>query len=236
MAKKRIKKKRPGSRRWLAVSTLAAYSFAGSGKFALAQKQIASNPSPASNTQYLDGLPVRRYDLAPGNLDTVVREFQKVAGVAVVFSNPAAAQVFSPGVSGVYTATQALDKLLTNTGVEYRVANDKTIQLSLKSVQTVIEVQANSPQLAASTPKFTEPLLNTPQTIGVVSNQTMEQQGALLCATHYVTWPASASRQVRAVHKGITSPFADSPRATTCLSTACAISAVTIAILLTPRK
>jgi catecholate siderophore receptor len=126
----------------------------------------------------LDGLPVRRYDSAPGNLDTLVHEFQKIAGVTIVFSNPAAAQVFSPGVSGVYTATQALDKLLANTGVEYRVANDKTIQLSLKSVQTVIEVQANSPQLAVSMPKFTEPLLNTPQTIGVVSNRTMEQQGA----------------------------------------------------------
>jgi len=42
----------------------------------------------------------------------------------------------------------------------------------------VIEVQANSMQLAASTPKFTEPLLNTPQTIGVVSRQLVEQQGA----------------------------------------------------------
>src|SRR3954470_19705978 len=112
MAKKRIKKRQAGSRRWLAVSTLAAYSFAGSGKLALAQKKNASNSSSAQSTQYLDGLPVRHYDLAPGNLDTVMGEFQKVAGVTVIFLNPAAAQVYSPGVSGVYTVTQALDKLL----------------------------------------------------------------------------------------------------------------------------
>ena len=177
MAKKRIKKKAAGSRRWLAVSTLAAYTFAGSGKLALAQKQAASSSSRQS-TQYLDGLPVRRYDLAPGDLDAVVREFQKIAGVTIEFSDRTAAQVWSPGVSGVYTATQALDKLLANTAVIYRVADDKTIHLSVRAVQTVIEVQANSMQLAASTPKFTEPLLNTPQTIGVVSRQLVEQQGA----------------------------------------------------------
>ncbi|HEY3453343.1 MAG TPA: TonB-dependent siderophore receptor [Bryobacteraceae bacterium] len=178
MAKKRIKKKQAGRRRWLAVSTLAAYTFAGSGKLALAQKQTASNSFAAPNTQYLDGLPVRRYDLAPGNLDTVAREFEKVAGVTVTFLDSSAAQVMSPGVSGVYTATQALDKLLENTGVTYRVGADKTIRLSFRAVQTVVEVQANSAQLAASTPKFTEPLLNTPQTIGVVSRQIVEQQGA----------------------------------------------------------
>src|SRR4051794_801587 len=131
MAKKRIKKKKPGSRRWLAVSTLAAYTFAGSGKPALAQKQSASN-SANQSTQYTDGLPVRRYDLAPGILDAVVREFQNVAGVTVTFSDPTAAQIFSPGVSGVYTVTQALDKVLANTGITYRVANDKTIRLSLR--------------------------------------------------------------------------------------------------------
>ena len=177
MAKKRIKKKAAGSRRWLAVSTLAAYTLAGSGKLALAQKQAASSSSRQS-TQYLDGLPVRRYDLASGDLDAVVREFQKIAGVTIEFSDRTAAQVWSPGVSGVYTATQALDKLLANTAVIYRVADDKTIHLSVRAVQTVIEVQANSMQLAASTPKFTEPLLNTPQTIGVVSRQLVEQQGA----------------------------------------------------------
>ena len=178
MAKKRIKKRQAGRRRWLAVSTLAAYTFAGSGKLALAQKQIASNSFAASNTQYLDGLPVRRYDLVPGNLDAVVREFEKVAGVTVTFLDSSAAQVMSPGVSGIYTATQALDKLLENTGVTYRVGADKTVRLSFRAVQTVVEVQANSAQLAASTPKFTEPLLNTPQTIGVVSHQIVEQQGA----------------------------------------------------------
>ena len=36
----------------------------------------------------------------------------------------------------------------------------------------------------------------------------------LLCATHYVTWPASASRPARAVRKETTSRFADSLRAT----------------------
>ncbi len=177
MAKKRIKKKRAGSRQWLTVSTLAAFTFAGAGKPALAQKQDASSSS-SQNTQYLDGLPVRRYDLAPGNLDDVVKEFQRVAGVTTEFSDRTATQVWSPGVSGVYTATQALDKLLTNTGITYRVAENKTIKLSVRSIQTVIEVQANSQQLAASTPKFTEPLLNTPQTIGIVSHKLVEQQGA----------------------------------------------------------
>jgi catecholate siderophore receptor len=176
MAKKRIKKK-AGGRRWLALSTLAAYSFAGSGKVALAQKQTPSNSLTAPNTQYLADIPVRRYDLAPGNLDAVVREFEKVTGVTVTFLNPGVGQVMSPGVSGVYTATQALDKLLENTGVTYRVGTDRKIGLNFRAVQTIVEVQANSAQLSASTAKFTEPLLNTPQTIGVVSSQIVEQQG-----------------------------------------------------------
>ncbi|MBV9033524.1 MAG: hypothetical protein JO182_03430 [Acidobacteriaceae bacterium] len=103
MATKRIKQRRTrsslsGPRYWMTVGTLAAYSAVGSGKTALAQEKISSNPGSKSGAQ-IQSLPVRRFDIPAGSLRDVLPGFEQVAQLHVEVSDPAALDVQSPGVS-----------------------------------------------------------------------------------------------------------------------------------------
>jgi catecholate siderophore receptor len=103
-----------------------------------------------------------------------MNDFQGVTGLRVVLSNPEIASVPSPGVSGVYTAEQALKRILTGTGVNYRISAD-TVTLDLAGPSESIIVAAPS---TVSSPKYTAPLTNVPQTITVIPKTVIEQQGA----------------------------------------------------------
>jgi catecholate siderophore receptor len=181
MAGKRIKKKSKTkarlsySRCWVAMGTLAAYSAAGSGKIAVAQKTRGSAGRQGSDQ--VQALPVRRYDIGAGALETVVRAFEKAAELHVECSDPAILSIASPGVSGVYTVSEALNRLLTRTGIDYRFTESGTVVLKLKASKISVDVTAEAPVLSASMPKYQEPLIDTPQTIGVVPQQAMRAQG-----------------------------------------------------------
>jgi len=83
----------------------------------------------------------------------------------------------SPGVSGVYTADKALQKLLTDTGLTFHFTSSNAVSVDLKSVATSVEVTTSVEALAASSPKFSQPALETPQTITAVPQAVMQQQG-----------------------------------------------------------
>src|SRR5581483_7832691 len=125
MAGRRIRKKAKnrrlsGARCWLAMGTLAAYTAAGSGKIALArQAKQGATASTQAPTQ-IQALPVRRYDIPAGTIESVLERFEKTAEIHVAVSEQGILNVSSPGVSGVYTVTKALQKLLENTGITYR--------------------------------------------------------------------------------------------------------------------
>jgi catecholate siderophore receptor len=123
MSRKRVRRsgKQDGGlsrpRYWIAVGTLAAYSAAGSGKLALAQGETP-DPTRRSGAR-LETLPVRRYELAPGPLSAVVRDFEQTAQIKVLVPTDELLSVSSPGVSGVYTVEEALKRMLAHTGLSY---------------------------------------------------------------------------------------------------------------------
>src|SRR5262249_23604478 len=82
----------------------------------------------------------------------------------------------SPGVTGVLSAEQALQQILASTGVSYRFVDGRTVALDLTIVSESVEVSGRSPSL--SSPKYTEPLRDVPQTVTVITSRLMEQQGA----------------------------------------------------------
>jgi len=97
--------------RWMAVGILAA-STALSNKRAIPifAQQIRGAPQvAASQTQ---GLLLRRFDIPPGLLDTVLSAFQEATGLRVLVPNEGIRSLQSPGVAGVYTNEQGLEKLL----------------------------------------------------------------------------------------------------------------------------
>ncbi len=85
--------------------------------------------------------------------------------------------IASPGVSGRYSPEQALREILRGTGISYRFSDKQTVILEIQASTESVEVRDES-RVVLSSPKYTEPLLDTPQTITVISKEVMEEQGA----------------------------------------------------------
>jgi catecholate siderophore receptor len=161
------------------MGTLIAYSAAGSKTIncALAQDLPGASRTnrPAQQTQ--GSMPVRRFNIPPGPLDTVLTAFEPVAGVTVAISAEGIRSLASPGVSGLYNSEQALEKILADTGLAYRFTSATTVSLDIRSLATSVEVTTSVEALATATPKYSEAPLDTAQTITAVPQEVMQQQG-----------------------------------------------------------
>ncbi len=181
MSMKRIKQKKKQLRAmgrpkcWVAVGALAAYTATDPGKLVLAQhvprtKQVASSRTEA--------LPVRRYDIPAGPLETVLDVFRKTSGTSVNVPDAVLLNIQSPGVNGVFTDEQALQQLLIRTGLTYDGSEGRGYTVRLKPAVSTVDVNETAPIMSSSMPKYQQPLLDTPETVGIVSQTTMSQQGA----------------------------------------------------------
>jgi catecholate siderophore receptor len=169
----------PIAHQWAAMGTLVAYSAVGSKIVNASQAQVAQPPGQANSSvsQTQGSQPVRRFDIPAEPLDAALTAFEQVTGYNVSLSQEAMRHLSSPGVSGVYTAEQALQRLLAGTGLAYRFTAATTVSVDLKTVATSVEVTTSVSALATASPKFTEPPLDTPQTITAVPQAVMQEQG-----------------------------------------------------------
>ena len=164
--------------RWAAMGTLVAYSAVGSRTINVARAQDLQRPGSATSvTQTQGSQPVQRFNISAGPLDSVLPAFERVTGIRIDVANQGMRQISSPGVSGMFTADQALRKLLTDTGLTYRFTGTAAVSLDLKSVSASVDVTASADALAATSPKYAGALLDTPQTITAVPREVMQQQG-----------------------------------------------------------
>jgi catecholate siderophore receptor len=129
------------------------------------ESPVPSRQPPASVT----------FDIPPGPLDTVLKAFEQATGITVQVSEDGIRTLPSPGVVGVRTPEQALHALLIGTGVGYRFSRPDRVSLDLQ-VKDAVEVTGTLPRVAS--PKFTELVRDTPQTITVVPQAVMESQNA----------------------------------------------------------
>src|SRR4051794_9232158 len=160
----------PVAYRWLAVGTIAFYTVVGSRtvNVAMAQELPRPNSRPEAENQ--------PFNIPPGTFDSVLRAFENASGLHVAVPDPGMLNLSSPGVSGVYRADGALEQLLQGTGVDYRFTADRTVTLQIHRLATTVEVTGEAAALAFSTPKYSETLTDTPQTINVVPQSVMEAQ------------------------------------------------------------
>ncbi|HEU0184825.1 MAG TPA: TonB-dependent siderophore receptor [Blastocatellia bacterium] len=117
----------------------------------------------------------QRFDIPPGPLETVLATFQKLTELQVLVPDEKLRAIPSLGVSGVYTAEKALAQILSGTGVTYRFSGPKIVTLGLEGVASSVEVLG---RITPSSPKYTEPLRDTPQTITIIPKTVIEEQGA----------------------------------------------------------
>jgi catecholate siderophore receptor len=170
----RVQNNWPVAYRWAAMGTLVAYSAIGS-KTVRAQNVQQPVPANGAASQTQGSQPVRRFNIPAGPIGSVVTAFEQITGVTVALSNEGIRSLASPGVTGLYTPEQALQKLLAGVGLSYRFTTANAVSLDLKNVAQSVEV-TTSVEALASSPKYSESTLDTPQTITAIPEQVMQQQ------------------------------------------------------------
>lgn len=146
---------------------------------ALAPRPAAAQPPPAPAVQPSG---VIRFEIAPGSLDEVLRAFEATTGLAVDVRLPAdtLGMMQSPGVSGMVTLDAALDAVLAGTSLVVVSRADGVVTVDLQGVTEAVQVTGRLPHVAS--PKYPTSLASTPQTIQVIPQGVMNEQGAFTLA------------------------------------------------------
>lgn len=154
------------------MGTFVVYTAVGTKTITVANAQEAKTSSPQG-----DALMVRRFDIGAAMLDVVLGEFKTITGLQVELQSPGINELNSAGVKGQYTVEQALRQILRDTGVTYRFESGGKVVLEIRGpASTVVVTDTVAP---LSSPKYTEPLRDTPQTIMVIPKAVIEEQGAM---------------------------------------------------------
>lgn len=121
-----------------------------------------------------------QFDIPAGPLDAALAAFEAVTGLTVVIPARATMQgLNSPGVSGTYTADQALEKLLAGTGLSFRVSAANTYTVHVRPVAESVEVEASLPYRAdtsATAMKTLTQLRDVPQSVTVITSAAISDQ------------------------------------------------------------
>lgn len=179
-SRKKNRKKRgrvswPIAQRWVATGTLVACTALGNKRATTLFAQDRQGSVRSSTSPQASALLVHHFSIPPGPLGEVLMAFEKVANLHVVASNKTFLTLTSPGVSGLFTDEQALQKLLTGMGIEYRFTAAGTVVLFLRTQVQSVQVRGHVQPVIS--PKFPEPILDTPQSITVVPSKVMQEQG-----------------------------------------------------------
>jgi catecholate siderophore receptor len=118
----------------------------------------------------------RRYGIPAGPLEAALSAFQAASGVTLTIPSDLTRGLTSFGVSGTYTADQALVQVLRGTSLTFRFTAPFAATLEIRIASEAVEVSGRVPR--ASSPTFTQPLRDTPQTVTIIPQTVIEAQGA----------------------------------------------------------
>jgi catecholate siderophore receptor len=158
--------------RWLVLGALASTAF--SARPALSA-QAQGDGGSAAYQALGPSLPAQAFDFPAGPLGQVLETFSRRTGVSVEIADEAIRDLTSSGVQGVFTIEKALQEMLAGTGVTYRFTSSATVRIEFPPLSETVNVTAPA---APVSPKYTEPLRDTPQTLTVVPQSVIEQRGA----------------------------------------------------------
>ena len=153
------------------MGTLAACATAVAPPKGLAQIQSGTRQPEASQ-----GLVVRRFDIPASILGEALAAFNAATQVRVT-NLTGFEGVQSPGVTGLFTPEDALKKLLSGTGLVARFQSPQEASLQLEGGKFSVDVTGEASPIASSLPKYNAPLRDTAQTISVVPQEVLAEQG-----------------------------------------------------------
>jgi catecholate siderophore receptor len=161
---------------WLALGTLAATTLVASSRLAIAAVAKDGGAGTSGEHAAVGTLPVKRFNIAAGPLDAAIAEYERTTGLTVTstLSLAALASLQTKGVTGLYPEAEGFRRLLEGTGLSYTLQDAATIVVGVGNTETV-DVTATLPD-GVSMSKFTESLIDTPQTVSVVPKFVLEEQ------------------------------------------------------------
>lgn len=172
---KRRNQRRRGPRYWIvaigAMGVLVAYCPDKSHNLVLGKARLRDDTAASSQQRQIV------FDIAPDTLEAVLVKFQQVTDLQIVIPNDAMRSLPSPGVAGRFSPEQALREILGGTGITYRLTDKRTAILEIHAETESVEIRDDSRPVLSS-PKYTQPLLDTPQTVTIISKEVIEEQGA----------------------------------------------------------
>lgn len=174
-----------GDRRWsryrLLMGTTALVTMSLFGPADAAEGQSA--PRDIAQAQQTG------FDIPPQSLTDALALFGRQSGMQVSVDAGLVRGKSSPGVTGAMSPEQALNRILAGTGIAYRLTGSNTAMLQLAAGESGNAVMLGPVQVEAEDPggyrtdrtssyKHTAPLLDTPQTITVIPQAVIKEQGA----------------------------------------------------------
>jgi catecholate siderophore receptor len=176
----KAKSKQRGPRYWMAMGTMSAllaYAPVVNKRVEAAASGSALSAGRVWEMVYVQDPAQGKkvFDIPPGTLETVLTAFQNLTGLKVIIPDDKMRTIYSPGVSGANSVQQALAQILVGTGIGYRFTDPTTVTLELKKMESSVEILGS---VTLTSPKYSEPLLDTPQTINIIPKAVIEEQGA----------------------------------------------------------
>ncbi|MFN3461378.1 MAG: TonB-dependent siderophore receptor [Oceanibaculum sp.] len=186
----------PGRRRKLARALLAHALLGGTMLSTLAIAGVASATQPASAQQVAQAEAVHDFAIAPQPLAGALDRFAERTGLSFAYRSDAVAGLSSPGLTGSFTATEGLRRLLAGTGAAFQFTGASTVTITRPEAQGAVTLDTvavegrRAPETAsgpvegfvatrsATGTKTDTPLIETPQAINVVTRDQMEAQGS----------------------------------------------------------
>ncbi|MFT8418000.1 MAG: TonB-dependent siderophore receptor [Acetobacter sp.] len=144
-----------------------------------------------AQTVPLSGVGVHTFNIASQPLAAAMRQFSRQSGVQVSVPTSLAHNLVSPGVSGTLSAQDALGKMLVGTGLGFKGTAPTSVALvpnggggaPVSKAQDenldVVGRARTASTMASSGTKTNTPLVNTAQSITVISRHEMDNRGVL---------------------------------------------------------
>ena len=120
---------------------------------------------------------VYRFSIPAGPLADVLRAFERVTGTTVTLGLDSLGTIQTPGVSGSLTTEQAQRAMLVGTSIRYRLISSTSAVLEVAAALESVEVTGRAGAVVSS-PKYTQPLRDTPQTLVVIPQTVLHDQAS----------------------------------------------------------
>lgn len=146
-----------------------------------------------AQTAPLAGVGVHTFNIAAQPLAAAMRQYSRQSGVQVSVPTSLARNLVSPGVSGTLSANDALGKMLVGTGLSFKSTAPTSVALVQGGAAGSVVPASTQPDenldvvgrartastMASSGTKTNTPLVNTAQSITVISRHEMDNRGVL---------------------------------------------------------